>query len=233
MTAGEPFDTLVDRLLDALQGALAGYAPAIYEGVEARTAWWLPSIVDRRIAEGIVDGLAELIGELRERESPKRSAVRNQVAQWADDLVHSPSQRAKLDSLKSQLLAQPEIRVWLTALWEGTRKIVLADLAQPDSKSREAITRALLSLGRTLAVDVAMRTRLNAAVEEAALAVIVPWRHEIGRFIGDAVKGWDTRTVVDRLELALGADLHYIRITGTLVGACVGCALFLIAFLLG
>jgi len=38
--------------------------------------------------------------------------------------------------------------------------------------------------------------------------------------------------VVERLEIALGPDLQYIRITGTLVGACVGCALFLLSRLL-
>jgi uncharacterized membrane-anchored protein YjiN (DUF445 family) len=233
MTAGEPFDTLVDRLLDALQGALEENAPVIYEGVEERTAWWIPKIVDRRIATGIVRGLAELMGEIRQRGNPKRLAIRRHVEQLADDLVHSPSHRRKLEELKDQLLAQPEIRLWLAALWDGLRKIVLDDLSQPDSKTREAITRGLLSLGRTLAGDVAMRSRLNATIEEAALAVIVPWRGEIGQFISDAVKGWEARTVVDRLELALGADLHYIRITGTLVGACVGCALFLVAVLLG
>jgi uncharacterized membrane-anchored protein YjiN (DUF445 family) len=78
-----------------------------------------------------------------------------------------------------------------------------------------------------------IRARLNAAVEEAMLALVVPWRHEIGRFISDVVRGWETRTVVDRLELALGADLQYIRITGTLVGACVGCLLFLLSHFLG
>jgi uncharacterized membrane-anchored protein YjiN (DUF445 family) len=233
MTAGEPFDTLVDRLLDALQSTLEDNAPAIYQGVEERTAWWIPKVVDRRIATGIVRGLSELLGEIRERGNPKRLAIRRHVEQLADDLVHSPSHRRKLEALKDQLLAQPEIRLWLAALWDGLRKVVLADLALPDSKTREAITRGLVSLGRTLAADIAMRGRLNAAIEEAALAVIVPWRGEIGQFISDAVKGWETRTIVDRLELALGADLHYIRITGTLVGACVGCALFLVATLLG
>jgi uncharacterized membrane-anchored protein YjiN (DUF445 family) len=233
MTAGEPFDTLVDRVLDALHGALDAYAPAIYEGVEERTAWWIPKVIDRRIANGIVSGLAELIGELREPGNPKHIAIRRQVEQLADDLIHSPSHRAKLESLKNQLLGQPEIRVWLATLWDALRNIVLTDLARPDSRTREAIMRALLSFGRTLSGDLAMRARFNANLEEAALAVIVPWRHEIGQFISDAVKGWEARTVVDRLELALGADLHYIRITGTLVGACVGCALFLVSVLLG
>jgi uncharacterized membrane-anchored protein YjiN (DUF445 family) len=228
MTAGEPFDTLFDRLLDVLQDALTDHAPAIYESVEEHTAWWVPKSVDRRIARGIVGGAAELIGEIRERENPKRMAVRRRVAQLADDLIRSPAHRQRLESLKSQLLAQPEIRLWLATLWDGLRKIVLADLGQPDSKTREA-----LSLGRALSADSSMRARLNAVIEESALAVILPWRDEIGAFISDAVKGWEARTVVDRLELALGADLHYIRITGTLVGACVGCALYLVAFLLG
>jgi len=233
MTAGEPFDTLVDRLLDALQGTLEDNAPVIYRGVEERTAWWIPKVVDRRIATGIVRGLVELIGEIRERGNPKRIAIRRHVEKLADDLVNSPSHRRKLDELKDQLLAQPEIRLWLAALWDGLRKIILDDLALAQSKTREAFTRGLLSLGRTLAGDLAMRSRLNATIEEAALVIIVPWRGEIGQFIGDAVKGWEARTVVDRLELALGADLHYIRITGTLVGACVGCVLFLLAALLG
>jgi uncharacterized membrane-anchored protein YjiN (DUF445 family) len=233
MTAGEPFDTLVDRVLDTLQAALDVNAPVIYQGVEERTAWWIPKVIDRRIATGIVRGLTELIGEIRERGNPKRIAIRRHVEQLAVDLVHSPSHRRKLEELKAQLLAQPEVRLWLAALWDGLRKIILADLALPESKTREAIAHALLSLGRTLEGDVAMRGRLNVALEEAARAVIVPWRGEIGQFISDAVKGWEVRTVVDRLELALGADLHYIRITGTLVGACVGCVLFLIAVLFG
>jgi uncharacterized membrane-anchored protein YjiN (DUF445 family) len=233
VTADEPFDTLFDRLLDFLQNALADHAPAIYEGVEERTAWWVPKSVDRRIASGIVGGIAELLGEIRERGNPKRIAVRRRVGQLADDLIHSPAHRQKLESLKAQLLAQPEIRTWLAAIWDGMRKIVLADLALRESKTREALARGTLSLGRALAADDAMRARLNAAIEETALAIILPWRGEIGTFISDAVKGWETRTVVDRLELALGADLQYIRITGTLVGACVGCALYLVAVLLG
>jgi uncharacterized membrane-anchored protein YjiN (DUF445 family) len=34
------------------------------------------------------------------------------------------------------------------------------------------------------------------------------------------------------MELALGADLQYVRFTGTLVGAAVGCLLFLLSHLL-
>jgi len=36
------------------------------------------------------------------------------------------------------------------------------------------------------------------------------------------VRGWDAKTITDRLESAVGRDLQYIRINGTLVGGLVG-----------
>ncbi|MDB5408246.1 MAG: hypothetical protein JWL84_3158 [Rhodospirillales bacterium] len=233
ITVGAPFDALFDRLIDALQSALAENSAMLCSVVEERSAWWVPKTVDRRIASAIITGVVEFLDELRDRESLRRLAFRARLELLASDLVSSPSHRRKLDDLKNQLLEQPEIKGWMATLWDGMRGVVLDDLTQPQSRTREAICRGLLSLGRTLEADAAIRARLNAAVEEAMLAVVVPWRHEIGRFISEVVRGWETKTVVDRLELALGADLQYIRITGTLVGACVGCLLFLLSHFLG
>jgi len=56
----------------------------------------------------------------------------------------------------------------------------------------------------------------------------VPWRGQVAALIAEVVRSWDTATVAARLELAIGSDLQYIRMNGTLVGAGVGCALFLI-----
>ena len=39
---------------------------------------------------------------------------------------------------------------------------------------------------------------------------------------------WDTKTLVDRLELQVGKDLQYIRINGTLVGGLVGLIIFVV-----
>jgi uncharacterized membrane-anchored protein YjiN (DUF445 family) len=42
------------------------------------------------------------------------------------------------------------------------------------------------------------------------------------RLVSDTVRSWDARTVTNRLEAAVGRDLQYIRINGTLVGGMVG-----------
>ena len=229
LTAGAPFDAIFDRMLDAVQRALLDHGETIGAMVEERTAWWIPRAVDRRIALAIIKGVADFIEELRQADNPRRTALRSRLAALAEDLAASPAHHQRLEELKAQLLDRPEMRVWLAALWDGLRGIVLADLAAPASRTREAARTGLLSLGRTLAADAAIRARLNAALEEAAVTLVTPWRHAIGHFIAEVVRGWETRTVVERLELALGPDLQYIRLTGTLVGACVGCLLFLLA----
>jgi uncharacterized membrane-anchored protein YjiN (DUF445 family) len=233
VTAGLPFDTVFDRALDALHKLLDREAGTIYEIVAERAAWWVPRALDRRLAKAIVEGIEELLLELRQPGSERRLQFRARLEALAQDLMRSASHRERLDALKHQLLEQPDVKIWLGSIWDALRNIVIEDLETPASRTREALARALLSLGRALSADAAMRHRLGAAVEDVAIRLIVPWRQEIGRFISDVVRGWEARTVVERLELSLGPDLHYIRITGTLVGACVGCVLFLISRLLG
>lgn len=45
---------------------------------------------------------------------------------------------------------------------------------------------------------------------------------EIVRLVSETVKRWDARTVTDRIEGAVGRDLQFIRINGTLVGGLFG-----------
>ncbi len=123
------------------------------------------------------------------------------------------------------------MQAWLGTVWDELRRIFLADLAAPQSRTREAARTAMTSLGQALGRDAEMQARLDGAIEHAALAV-VPWRGQIGALIAEVVRGWDARTVTRRLELAIGSDLQYIRMNGTLVGACVGCALYLASWYL-
>jgi uncharacterized membrane-anchored protein YjiN (DUF445 family) len=228
LTRSAPYDALFDRALDAAHGALAVNAERIYALVAARSRWWIPRSIDRRIAEQIVGGVEEVLAELRDKGSDARASFRDAVAHAADELVHSPDWRRRVAELKETVLEQKEVQDWLAAVWDELRRIVVEDLEAPQSRTREAISAGLQSLGHTLAADPAMRHRLHGVLEHVALAV-VPWRGQISSLIAEVVRTWDADTVAARLELAMGSDLQYIRMNGTLVGACVGALLFLIA----
>ncbi len=74
-----------------------------------------------------------------------------------------------------------------------------------------------------------MQQRLHGAHRACGARDGAVARADIASLIAEVVRNWDADTVAARLELAIGSDLQYIRMNGTLVGACVGCLLFLIA----
>jgi uncharacterized membrane-anchored protein YjiN (DUF445 family) len=56
-------------------------------------------------------------------------------------------------------------------------------------------------------------------------------RRQIASLISDTVKTWDGVATSRRVELALGRDLQFIRINGTLVGGLVGLAIHALTLL--
>src|SRR3546814_6333026 len=94
------------------------------------------------------------------------------------------------------------------ALWQGLRASLEAELAEPRSRLRQGLSGLLRSLGTTIAEDTAVQARMDARIEEVVLALMEPWRKGAGQFVADVVRGWESRTVVDRVELAVGRDLQ-------------------------
>ena len=220
---------LFDKALIIVRKLLLEHEQRIYELVSRRSSWWVPRSIDLRVARAIVAGVHELLDELEAPDHEARERVDRAVAEMIDKLQHSPDYAEKVQSLKDQVLANPVIQEYLSAVWDEVRRLVLADLTAPESTTREAIAGGLQSLGRALGEDRRIQNRVNRSVERFVMKAVVPWRVEIGGFIAEVVRGWDARTVSDRMELAVGRDLQYIRMNGTLVGALVGCLLFVLS----
>ena len=104
----------------------------------------------------------------------------------------------------------------------------MQELSDPRSNARATIHSAVLALAQSMREDEFMHSRIEAVIERL-VTQLFQWRGEIGLLIAEVVRNWDARTVSDRLELVLGSDLQYIRINGTIVGALVGCAIYLLS----
>ena len=58
-------------------------------------------------------------------------------------------------------------------------------------------------------------------------------RNQAGELIATTVARWDPDDASRRVELAVGRDLQFIRINGTVVGGLAGVAIYAIGRLIG
>jgi uncharacterized membrane-anchored protein YjiN (DUF445 family) len=84
----------------------------------------------------------------------------------------------------------------------------------------------LKSMGGTLEKDARIRGAINQFARRAVVGMAASYGTQIVKLVSDTIRSWDARTVTGRLEAAVGRDLQYIRINGTLVGGLVGLVLY-------
>ncbi|KAF0114959.1 MAG: hypothetical protein FD149_1713 [Rhodospirillaceae bacterium] len=232
MMEADHHHTLIDHVLTLTARLIAEHEQQIYEKVSAKSAWWIPAVVDRHIAEAILMALYELLARLKDPQQEVRQRLNTALVRWLHEVPHTPAWHEKIAHLKARVLGSPALRAYWAALWDEARHRVADDAVATDSKLKEMLTRGLLALAQALREDESLRTRLNHRIESLACAILPSSRAEVGAFIVEVVQRWDGPTVARRIEIEVGRDLQYIRLNGTIVGAGVGCFLFLVSFLL-
>jgi uncharacterized membrane-anchored protein YjiN (DUF445 family) len=223
-TSGEA-DVIFDRAIEVAIRWLSGNRGQVDKLIAEHSRWWIPRAIDRRIASAVMDGVTEVLAGLKNPQSETRAKFKAALVGIVEDLLNSPEQRQQVNDAARRLIAHPDTRAWLSSIWNQLCDAAVEDLTQPESRLSVALEKPISLVAQTLATDEIMQQRLDDAVERVAHSLI-SWRTEIGSFIAEVVRNWDTRTLVERLELVVGSDLQYIRMNGTIVGACVGCLIF-------
>jgi uncharacterized membrane-anchored protein YjiN (DUF445 family) len=114
---------------------------------------------------------------------------------------------------------------WLGGLWESGRAGLLKSARDPDAALAGKFGDALRQLGETLQQEPRLRSAINQFARRAAAGIVATYGSSIVKLFSETVRAWDARTISERLENAVGRDLQYIRINGTLVGGLVGLAI--------
>jgi uncharacterized membrane-anchored protein YjiN (DUF445 family) len=220
-------ERVLDSALDFARAFLAQNRERMLEAVAQRRRRWLPRTINREIARAMLRIAAELLDDLRKPDGATRESLLASIDEFASRLIVSP---AIGGSSRYSVRKLPEIQAWVSEVWDKAGDLLHRDLAAPSSRVRRALALAIGSVGEALAADADMRRRLDTAIEIVAVEVL-PWRAEIIRFVSEVVSQWEARSFSDRIEAAVGADLQFIRINGTLVGGLVGGALYAISLL--
>jgi uncharacterized membrane-anchored protein YjiN (DUF445 family) len=222
--AEERHRPVIDALVRWMRGALEANEHLIRAMVHDRAGTVLRwTGLDGTLANKIIDGLDKLVAEMADNpEHPLRLKVEEAMASVAERLQHDPELQARVEAVKIELLENPAMQNWINGLWEQARAAMLRAARDPDALMAGKLGEALHQLGATLQDDPRLGRIINRFVRRAAVGAAADYGDAIVRLVSETVRGWDAQTVTQRLENAVGKDLQFIRINGTLVGGLVG-----------
>lgn len=196
---------------------------AIREKVQQESPWWLPGFVDDRIMQKMLERIEHQLFEMTLNPD---HAMREKFNDWAQNLATDLRSSAHLrrwgEEFKLQLLENDELQDYLYGLWRELASGIQTDIDQPDSVIKQRVGEWLESVAAELESDPDMQAWINAWLTDAITAVVARNSAQISSLISDTVKSWDSGDASRRVELAIGRDLQFIRINGTLVGGLVG-----------
>jgi uncharacterized membrane-anchored protein YjiN (DUF445 family) len=182
--------------------------------------------LDENLANAIIDGLHKMLDDMAtDPVHPLRAKAEEGLAHLAIDLQDDPKMQARVNAIRDELLENPAMRQWLDGLWEQARAALLRAARDPDAALAGKFGEALRQLGETLQSDETLRVTINRFARRTAVGATASYGDGIVRLVSDTVRGWDAQTITDRVESAVGRDLQFIRINGTVVGGLVGVGL--------
>jgi uncharacterized membrane-anchored protein YjiN (DUF445 family) len=185
--------------------------------------------LDETLADKILDGLYRLIDEVAsDPDHPLRDKAEEGLIDLAQRMREDEALQRRVNAFKDEIIDSPAVGAWLDGLWGQARLALLKGARDPDAAMAGRLGEALRQLGSTLQSEPRLARTINLFARRAAVGVAAAYGDGIVRLVSDTVRGWDAVTVTNRLEQAVGRDLQYIRVNGTLVGGLVGLAIHIV-----
>ncbi len=189
--------------------------------------------LDERISGSVLDGLYKLLAEvLVDPDHPIRHKIEEGLGQLAQDLQNDPETRERVEAMKRDIIDNPAVAEWWMGVWERIRQSLIRRARDPDSGLGAEMRKGLADLGAALKQDERLQMQINRFARRTAAGVATRYGAEIVTLVSETVKRWDATTITGRIENAVGRDLQFIRINGTIVGGLVGMTLhFIVGFM--
>ena len=224
MVAKGRHEPLIDAAIDWGLATLSDEAPNIRDKVSERTNWLLRLAgADESMSNTVISAVQRLLVEMKQDPwHPVRLRLADALKQYAFDLRHFPETQDKVEGFKADLLANPAMGGWVKGLWDAARGALVKGLDDP---AGNRLGGALTAVGNRIEGDAALKRALNAALRRALAGLARQHGDSIVKLVSETVRGWDAATVTDKVEQAVGRDLQFIRINGTLIGGSIGLAI--------
>jgi len=188
---------------------------------------------DKFLVNKIIASAGTFFEEVRnDPNHPFRGEFDRMVLSFVDRLGTDKSYVDRIDGLKRDLLARPELTNLARTVWSNMRGFIERSASGETQVLRHHLAGMFVAAGEALAGDAELRAEINQGLVTVLRSFIADQKSGVSSFISDQVKAWDMAQLISLIEINIGRDLQYIRFNGSLIGGLAGLALYTAEFLL-
>ncbi|MGB9114665.1 DUF445 domain-containing protein [Bradyrhizobium sp.] len=227
---------LLDDILRAVHQSLK--QPETMAMIREKIRGELPTLLklyrtDKFLVKKIVASATAFFEEVRgDPDHPFRGEFDRMVLSFVDRLGSDKSYADRIDGLKRDLLARPELADLARTIWSNARSFIERSASGESQVLQQHLAGMFVKAGETLAADAELRAEINQGFVAVLRSFIADQKSGVSSFISDQVKSWDMRQLISLIEINIGRDLQYIRFNGSLIGGLAGLGLYTCEFLL-
>jgi uncharacterized membrane-anchored protein YjiN (DUF445 family) len=188
---------------------------------------------DRFLVNRIVASATSFFEEVRnDPDHLFRGEFNRMLLSLVDKLGNDPAFASRIDGLKRDILARPELGDLARNVWSNARSFIERSASGETQVLQQHLSKMFVEAGEALAADPEMRAEINQGLVAVLRSFIADQKSGVSTFIADQVKGWDMAQLISLIEINVGKDLQYIRFNGALIGGLAGLALYTLEYLL-
>jgi uncharacterized membrane-anchored protein YjiN (DUF445 family) len=188
---------------------------------------------DRFLVNRIVASATTFFEEVRnDPKHPFRGEFDRMLLSFVDRLGHDQNFADRIDGLKRDLLARPELGDLARNVWSNARSFIERSASGETQVLQQILARMFAEAGEALAGDAELRAEINQGLVAVLRTAIAEQKSGVSTFISDQVKAWDMGQLISLIEINIGRDLQYIRFNGSLIGGLAGLTLYTLEYIL-
>lgn len=218
---------LLGEVIRAITSAVREGHDTIREKVHAESPKWLPPGLRDKVADRVIGAIERTLGEMTaDPAHPVRRRFDAVLAQFITRLKTSPELQQRVEGLKQELVGHPMVEEFVASLWDHARETAARYRSAPDEAKLAPLEEILAGVAESLATNEALRAEVDHLVIDTVTTLLEQHRHEAAELIAHTVADWDGSVAAERIELAVGRDLQFVRLNGTLVGGLAGLVIY-------
>ncbi|MDF0491924.1 DUF445 domain-containing protein [Bradyrhizobium yuanmingense] len=188
---------------------------------------------DKFLVNKIVASATAFFNEVRsDPKHPFRGEFDRMVLNFVDRLGTDQAYIDRIDGLKRDLLARPELADLARTVWANTRSFIERSASGETQVLQHHLAGMFVSAGDALASDAELRGEINKGLVTVLRSFVADQKSGVSTFISDQVKAWNMTQLISLIEINIGRDLQYIRFNGSLIGGLAGLGLYTVESLL-